>query len=355
MSPRNAFFAATLLLTGCSDPMNQAPSRTFLMGFGNSAPRFDDFNLIIQTLELWTPRADAAIVNADVPWDSLFQGVNAGTYVVSHFKGLVDYYRGKGFKLWVYIEPQNGLDRTAEALELQGLGKSIADSDAQLLYRKFVLAMDSVLKPDHLGLALETNLIRAAAPASHYQGVKKAANDAAADLKARGTAARLSVSVQVDVAWGNLGGGTYVGVSQDFSDFPFVEELGLSSYPYFGISSPDELPTNYYSKLLEGRSMPAFVSEGGWSSGSVSTPQVSFTSTPELQARYIAKQKIMLGDVKAIGYFQLTFTDIDIASLTPPVPDNLGYFIYLGMVDTNLQPKPALTEWDKLFTIPLAR
>lgn len=325
------------------------------MGFANSAPRFDDFNLLIQTLELWTTRADAAIVNADVPWDSLFQGVNAGTYVVNHFKGLVDYYRGKGFKLWVYIEPQNGLDRTAEALELQGLGKSIADSDAQLFYQKFVLAMDSVLKPDHLGLALETNLIRAAASPANYQGVRIAANNAAAELKARGTAAKLSVSVQVDVAWGHLGGGTYAGVDQDFTDFPFVEELGLSSYPYFGVSSPDELPTNYYSKLLEGHSLPAFVSEGGWSSGSVTTPTVSFTSTPQLQAQYIARQKLMLDDVKAIGYFQLTFTDFDIASLAPPVPDNLGYFIYLGMVDINLLPKPALTEWDKLFSIPLTK
>ncbi|MBL7846015.1 MAG: hypothetical protein JNL40_01005 [Cyclobacteriaceae bacterium] len=327
--------------------------RTYRMGFANSAPRFDDFNLVLQSLQIWTTRADAAIVNTEVPWDTLFSGTPAKDYVARHYAGLVDFYRSKNFKLWVYIDPQNGLDRANDALELVAMGKSIADPEAQALYRKFVLAMDSVLKPEHLGLALETNLIRAAASSAIYQGVKKAANDAAAELAGRGTTAKLSVSVQVDVAWGNLGGGGYVGVAQDFADFPFIEELGLSSYPYFGISSPDQLPDNYYSKLVESKSLPVFVSEGGWSSGSVSLAGTSFTSSPQLQAAYIKRQRALLDAAKAIAWFQLTFTDIDIASLTPPIPENLGYFIYLGLVDINLQPKPALSAWDEVFAVPL--
>jgi hypothetical protein len=321
------------------------------MGFANSAPRFDDFNLVLQSLNLWTTRADAAIVNTEVPWDSLYAGVPVVDYVVRHYSGLVSFYRSKQFKLWVYVDPQNGLDRAADAEALQLLGKSIADPDAQATYRRFVIVMDSVLKPDHLGLALETNLIRLAASSANYQGVKQAANDVAAELKAKGTTARLSVSVQVDVAWGN-GTGVYNGIDQDFADFPFLEELGLSSYPYFGIDDPAQLPENYYSRLIEGTTLPVFVSEGGWTSGSVSTPAISFTSTPQLQEQYIRRQRVMLDAVKAIAWFQLTFADIDIASLPPPVPDNLGYFIYLGMVDTHLQPKPALSVWDETFALP---
>ncbi len=342
-----------LVVNSCTSSTTPTPMRTYRMGFANSAPRFDDFNLVLQTLQIWTTRADAAIVNTEVPWDTLFSGTPAKDYVARHYAGLVDFYRSKNFKLWVYIDPQNGLDRTADALELVALGKSIADPDAQALYRKFVLAMDSVLKPEHLGLALETNLIRAAASSAIYQGVKKAANDAAAELAGRGTTAKLSVSVQVDVAWGNLGGGGYVGVAQDFADFPFIEELGLSSYPYFGISNPDQLPDNYYSRLVESKSLPVFVSEGGWSSGSVSLAGTSFTSSPQLQAAYIKRQRALLDAAKAIAWFQLTFTDIDIASLTPPIPENLGYFIYLGLVDINLQPKPALSAWDEVFAVPL--
>ncbi len=321
------------------------------MGFANSAPRYDDFNLIIQSLNLWTPRADAAIVNTEVPWDSLYNGVPVVDYVVRNYSGLVAFYRSKQLKLWVYIDPQNGLDRTADALALQSRGKSIADAEVQAMYRRFVIVMDSVLKPEHLGLALETNLIRVAAPASNYQGVKKAANDAAAELKSVGSAAKLSVSVQVDVAWGS--GGSFQGIAQDFTDFPFMEELGLSSYPYFTEDNPDDLPANYYSRLVEGKTLPVFVSEGGWTSGSVNTPGISFTSTPEMQAKYIRRQKVLLDNVRATAWFQLVFTDIDIAMIPPPVPENLKYFIYLGMVDANLLPKPALTAWDELFAQPL--
>lgn len=340
---------AALAVVSCSDSEEGPATRNYRMGFANSAPRFDDFNLFLQTLNLWTPRADAAIVNTEVPWDSLLSGVTAVDYVQRNYVGLVEFYRTKNLKVWVYIDPQNGLDRASDATALQLRGKSIADEDMQAVYRRFVVVMDSLLNPDHLGLALETNLIRIASPPTLYQGVKKAVNDVAAELNARGRTVPLSVSVQVDVAWGNLGGGGYTGVNQDFTDFPFIEELGLSSYPYFGLENPDQVPTNYYSRLLEGRTLPVFVSEGGWSSGSVSTSTTAFTSSPEEQAAYFRRQPALLADVNAIAWFQLPFTDIDISSVPPPVPVNLQYFIYLGLVDATLTPKPALTVWDEIF------
>jgi hypothetical protein len=342
-------FLLLLAVVSCSDNEKLTPKRSYRMGFGNSGPRYDDFNLLIQSLNLWTTRADAAIVNTEVPWDSLLSGIPAVDYVSRNYVGLVNFYRSKNMKLWVYIDPQNGLDRTSDATALQLRGKSIADADMQEVYRRFVVVMDSMLNPDHLGLALETNLIRAASPSPIYQGVKKAANDVAAELKGRGRTVPLSVSVQVDVAWGMLGGGGYTGINQDFADFPFIEELGLSSYPYFGFETPDQLPVNYYSRLVEGRNIPVFVSEGGWSSGSVTTATPSFNSSPEEQAAYIRRHPAVLDEVKATAWFQLPFTDIDIGSVPPPVPDNLGYFIYLGMVDVNLTPKPALTAWDEIY------
>lgn len=348
---QSRLLAILVLLVGisCSDNEVVTSTRTYRMGFGNSGPRFDDFNLLVQSINLWTARADAAIVNTEVPWDSLLSGVPAADYVSRNYVGLVDFYRSKNMKLWVYIDPQNGLDRAADATALQLRGKSIADADMQEVYRRFVVVMDSVLNPDHLGLALETNLIRVASPSSIYQGVRKAVNDVAAELKGRGRTVPLSVSVQVDLAWGVLGGGGFTGIDQDFVDFPFIEELGLSSYPYFGFETPDQLPVNYYSRLVEGRDIPVFVSEGGWSSGSVTTATESFTSSLEEQSAYIRRHPMLLDDVNATAWFQLPFTDIDITSIPPPVPDNLGYFIYLGMVDVNLAPKPALTAWDEIY------
>jgi hypothetical protein len=323
------------------------------MGFQNSAPRFDSFDLFIQTLNIWVPRADAAIINTEVPWKELLDGMSAVDFVVTNYRDLAAYYRTRNFELWVYIDPQNGLDRASDATALVDAGKSITDPEMQMLYRRFTFVMDSVLNPEHLGLALETNLIRAASPASLYNGVRQAVNDAASDILNANSNVRLSISVQAEMAWGEFTGSGYQGIDQDFTDFPFIEELGISSYPYFGFEHPDEIPLDYYARMVDGKDLPVFIAEGGWSSASVTTDTRTFTSSPQKQADYIRKHKLLLDQVGAIAYFQLTFTDIDVDALPEDVPENLPYFVFLGLVDTDLQPKPALEAWDELFQLPL--
>jgi hypothetical protein len=74
-------------------------------------------------------------------------------------------------------------------------------------------------------------------------------------------------------------------------------------------------------------------------------------STPEKQARYLRRQSSLLDNANALYLFQLTFTDLDISSFPPPIPSNLSFFAYLGLVDTDLGPKVALTVWDSLFAL----
>lgn len=59
----------------------------------------------------------------------------------------------------------------------------------------------------------------------------------------------------------------------------------------------------------------------------------------------------MLDSVRASGVFQLTFTDLDVPSLNLPPGSILPLFALLGLVDTNLRPKAALTVWDSLFAL----
>jgi hypothetical protein len=336
-----------LALVSCKN--DEPPTRTFRMGFQNSAPRFDNLDLFVQSLNLWTQRADAAMITTEVPWAELLSGTSVNEYVVNNYKDLVAFYRSKDLKLWVYIDPQNGLDRGTDAVELQQANKSIADADVQLLYRKFTIAMDSILKPDHLGLALETNLIRDAAPTSIYNGLKVTVNTTAQAVRARNPTVPLSISVQVDYAWGKLGGGSFTGIAQDFIDFPFVQELGLSSYPYFGFDDPTDIPLNYYARLIAGKDIPVFVTEGGWTSASVTTPDRSFVSSPDLQKTYIEHHARLLNEVKATAVFQLLFTDIDSAAVPDDVPDNINYFLFIGLVDKDFNVKPALGAWDEVF------
>ena len=346
------FLAISLLSFSCSKNQDATPFRTYRMGFQNSAPRFDSFNLFIQSLNIWSTRADAAIISSEVPWKVLLAGETAETYVADNFKGLTAYYRSKNFVLWVYVDPQNGLDRTSDATELAAVGKSIAQADIQKIYRRYVVVLDSILKPEHIGLALETNLIKVASSPQIYNGVKQAANDAAKDLKLNNSLAKLSISVQVEQAWGKLTGSPYTGIAQDLADFPFVEELGLSSYPYLVFNVPADIPPDYYSRLVDGKTIPVFVAEGGWSSHSVTTPSRSFVSSNLVQQDYIKRQEQLLNSVQATALFQLAFTDIDVSSLPSTVPSNIGYFAWLGLVDVNLQPKPSLNAWDVLFKKP---
>jgi hypothetical protein len=136
-------------------------------------------------------------------------------------------------------------------------------------------------------------------------------------------------------------------VAQDFVDFPFVQELGLSSYPYLaGFTDPDQIPLDYYSRLVAGRNTPVMVTEGGWASASLG----SFVSSPDVQRRYIERQAKLLDDARAIAVFQLTFTDLP-PEIIPP-GSILPLFASLGLVSADFQPKPALAAWDATFARP---
>ena len=338
-----AFAGLGLVPGGCRKHAATAAvsGRSYRMGFAASAPR-PDLNLIIEGLGIWPQHADAAIISTEVPWDSLLSGEDPVRYVTDAYVQLAGIYRSKNLKLWVYIDPENGINRVSDSYPLVALGRSIAQAGVQQLYRRFVVVIDSILKPDHLGLALETNLIRLAAPDSIYAGVKAAVNGAAADVRVVDKQVPLSVSVQAEVAWGKLGGTSFVGVAQDFADFPFLQELGVSSYPYLGgYAAPGDIPLTYYSQLTAGHSLPVFVSEGGWSSAPA-------YGGPAVQAAYIDRQGQLLSQAKAIGLFQLTYTDIDLAGWGPVDSAGLYPFAFIGVVDSSFNPKPALAAWDSL-------
>ena len=331
------------LLLGCGESAGPDPVRPYLMGFSALPPKLDT-SLLIPTLTLSSQHSDAGLIQLSIPWDVLLIDTAAATEVRLVRLPLVNYYRGSGKKIVVALDVTNGLDRAAEDPILVGLRRSITDSMIQRLYREYVSAVDSILQPDYLSLAAETNLIRFAAPAPVYDAVVTMVNAAAAELAARGSTTRLMISVQVETAWGRLqGSNVFVGISQDRADFPFLNALGLSSYPYLGgFTQPEDIPDNYYDRLVQGQPVPVVVLEGGWPSESVG----SIISSPQLQVRYIQRHGEILAATNARGLFQITFTDLH-PSLFPP-GSTLSLFATLGLVDTALQAKPALAAWDKL-------
>jgi hypothetical protein len=320
------------------------------MGFSALPPRADTA-LLIPTLTLTTQHSDAGLVQLSIPWTVLLDGISAAEEVRVVRLPLANYYRGVGQPITVALDVTDGLNRSLESPELIAAGRSITEPAIQQLYRDYVSAVDSILHPEYLSLAAETNLIRLAAPAPVYAAAVAMAGAAAAELRARGTASRLLVSVQVEVAWGGLqGGAPFVGIAQDRADFPFTDALGLSSYPYLGgYTQPEDIPIDYYSRLVAGQPLPEVVLEGGWPSVAAG----GVTSTPELQARYIRRHAEILDAAQAAAVFQITFTDLDLSASPPPPGSVLPLFAHLGLVDSALAPKPALAVWDSVLGVGL--
>ncbi len=306
---------------------------------------------MLQTIDVWGPRADAALLLLDVPWRGLLADTSAAVLVNRTAVPLARVYRDRHLPIIAMVEPADGLARDRESPDLVALGRSITEPAVQALYTAYVLALDSIVQPEYLGLASETNLIRAMAPHAMYTALGTMTRATAAALHARGSAARLYVSVQVETAWGRLAGsGRYVGISTDLHDFPFIDVLGLSSYPFVGgFSDPDEVPDNYFTRVASQSGLPTLVVEGGWSSTTVA----SIPSTPELETRWIHREMELTNGANTLAVFQITFTDLDLASYNAAPGSTLATFAHLGLVDTQFRSKPALAEWDHTFQRPL--
>jgi hypothetical protein len=343
---------AAIVIAGCGGhevPTKPPPnSRTYVMGFSSFPPKLSIAS-ILQTIDTFAPHSDAALIVTEPPWDSLLAGRPPDSLIRNNQLGLANYFRSKGLhRIVVSVDPTNGLDRASDSAPLIAAGRSLTEPAIQALFRAYVTAMDTLIHPDYLCVASETNLIRAAAPAPLYAAVVQVGNGAFADVRARDAQVKIFTTVQVEVAWGRLGGtGPFVGIATDRADFPFAQVLGLSSYPYLaGFTDPDSLPNDYYSRLTGDATLPGMVIEGGWSSDSTVTP----TWNVQSQRRYITREAQLLDGAGAIGWFQITFADLDAASLG--LPPSAAPFTSLGLVDIDLNPKPALSAWDAEYARP---
>lgn len=333
-----------------NDPEAPEPAaeRTWRMGFGANPPR-PTIEDILATIDAWSPRADVAIMHVSVPWGEMLDGMAPDAHVEAELLDLATLYRSRGFPIVFVADPTDGLARDQESPALRERGRSIAEPEIQALYVAWVEAVVALLQPDWLALAAETNLIRLAAPASTYAGLVAMTDSAARRIGSMPETPTLMVSVQVETAWGRLGGtGAYEGIAADLGDYAWIDALGLSSYPYLGgFEDPADIPLDYYARLGAESGLPVLVVEGGWPS----TSAAGQVSSPGEQAAYLRRQARLLDAAEALAVLQLTYTDIDLESYQP-APEILELFATLGLVEVSYQPKPALAVWDSLFVLP---
>ena len=110
----------------------RAGARGFRMGFSAVPPR-NDFPSLLASLAAWTPRADAAVIQTEAPWDSLLAGVPADSIVLRNVVGLAEYYKSKHLEITVVLDPENGLNRASDSDPLVARGRSLTEPAIQQL------------------------------------------------------------------------------------------------------------------------------------------------------------------------------------------------------------------------------
>jgi hypothetical protein len=309
------------LLLGCGGKHEHptrpaAPSRTFRMGFSAIPPR-PDFNLTLAAIDLWTQRADAAILHFDPPWDTLLKGAPVDSAVILVHKPLVDYYRAKGLMVVVTLDATNGLDRSAESPGLVA-GDAIWPSPPSS--RLPQLRGRGGRSSTHVFRARRGNQPdpRRGPPAIYAAVVEPPT----APPPIHDSQVVLDVSVQVETA-GQLAEAAPTGDRHRSGGFPGSSGDRGSSYPYLGgFTGPEEVPPTLLASHHANDGGGGRMGIGG------RTRHVS----PQKQARYIRRQ-MQLPEARALA-FQLTFTDLDPAYFPRPI---LPLFATLGLV-ANLAP-----------------
>jgi hypothetical protein len=334
-------------LSACGGDTGVPTTRTWYMGF-YPTPSRPTVESVLQGIDRFSTRAELVHIHEELPWTELLAGTPADVIVDREKMPLVTYVRSKGLRVGFMADLTDSLARGDEPPQLLESGRSVTEPAVQQLYRNYVLAFARKVQPAYIGLAAETNLTRAAGSPALYAAVMQAANAAAADLRAAQVTAPLMFSVQVETAWGMLGGGAgraFQGIARDFDDFPFVQRLGLSSYPYLSVPDPADLPADYYTRVLAGRTLPVMVAEGGWASAGPGPVNTSL----DKQRRYINRHAQLLDSVSARAAIHTLFADIDPTRLAAWMPTSRPLFASLGLADRSLDDKPALAAWDAAF------
>jgi hypothetical protein len=251
------------------------------------------------------------------------------------------------------VDPLNGLNRR----EFQGLPPALAGSDfstpeVRAAFKNFALRLAREFQPRYLGLASEINTYLDAYPAD-AENYRSLYRETYAAVKEESPDTQVFVTFQWDDLNRLDGDGTPYEVKWDQVEAfePYLDVWAISSYPYFFFETPGDVPEDYYTPLLDRTEKPLAVAESGWTSESVE----SWRGSPAYQSDYLSLLDGQIG-ARLDFWINLIYADLEWKSYRGVLreegsADDLGtlsYFTYLGLVEADGAPKPALEKWDEL-------
>lgn len=358
LSIAGSLLTGAFLATACGSDQNTGPDpdpgpdpigepRTYAVGWAPSAPR-PDVSLFLALVDSLARVSDVTIVQQPVPWPELLAGAPIDSLVTDR-ANVAAFLRARGLDIVWLVDPLDGLDRRKEDPGLVDAGRSILEPEIRAMHDDWVLRIAAAIRPEWLGLASEVNTLAAIGDPALYAAILDMSNTLAPQVRAASPGTQVFVSFQVDQANGFLGDPVidHFALIDDFD----IDALGLSSYPVFVFDDPSDVPANYFAVFDAATDLPLIFVEGGWNSADTQLT----SGTPQEQVDFMSRYEGLLDGVNAELWVMLTFTDLDIPSLGLP-PDRaatLSNFAFMGILDADLNRKPAYAEWERIFNRPL--
>lgn len=333
--------------TGTSDG-GEAEPRTYRMGFFANGPRPDEESIVTALVSM-SGVAEVVLIQEPPPWPRILAGEPLEDLAAEKTE-LAAFLRSLGLEVAYLADPLDGLDRTSEPPELVAAGRSITEPEIRDLHEAWVREVVRQLQPRWVGLASEINTLGQHGDPALYAELVSMIDGLAPEVRSLSTGAEVFVSFQVEDAHGLF-------IPQDGEGFGLVEDfqeldmLGLSSYPMFAFEEPADVPEDHLSRFRQETDLPLAMVEGGWSSASVPAADAS----PAEQAAYVARYAELLDGIDARLWILLLFADLDLDAfgLPPDRAEALESFASMGIVDSDLEPKPSFQAWEEILARPL--
>jgi hypothetical protein len=325
-------------------------------GFFPSPPEIS-IESVFQLYEDISQHGDFVLIQHNTDWESFIQGVDGESQSRTDLINQVKLASQNNLEYIFVIDALNGLNRKEFIGLPTGWEANFANPNIRAAYKNYALWVAQTFHPRYLGLASEINTYMDAFP-DDTKNFISLYNEIYALVKAQSPETQIFVTFQWDDL-NNMFPQPEEGNRQKFAANweqveafePNLDVWAISSYPYFVFPSASDIPADYYTPLLSQTTKPVAIAESGFSSKAVGFAQGS----PEDQVIYLNAVHKQLGSRLAF-WVNTLLTDFNIESYAnemekqgrnPNDAEALSNFAFIGFLNSDGTPKPALEVWDR--------
>lgn len=327
-------------------------------GFFPSPPEVS-FASVLKIFKDISQHADFVLLQQNTPWADFVNGVDGESQKRTDIINQVTLARQNNLEYVFIIDPLNGLNRREFSGLPFGWEASFKNPNVRAAHKNFALWVVRQFRPRYLGLASEINTYMDTHP-DDAQNFISLYNEIYAAVKAEAPDTQVFVTFQWDEL-NNLISPVANGRPRLQPNWDQVEAFepnldlwAISSYPFAVFKSGADIPSDYYTPLLTRTSKPLAVAEGGFTS----KPVNSFPGTPEDQVAYLNAVHNQIG-ARLSFWVYLILEDLNLDSYSKFMKsqgvgntdvNTLGWFVSVGLANSDGSPKPALELWDSFRT-----